>query len=80
MCHSLHHLLLYLLCCTFLFHNFRQFNIKASPAHNSISQKEVDELLAKGVNEPSTGGAGFCSNIFVVPKHMGGLHPILNFK
>ena len=31
-----------------LFHNFRQFIIKANPAHHSIIQKEVDKLLVKG--------------------------------
>ena len=45
-----------------------------------IIQKEVDELLAKGAIEPSSGGAGFYSNVFVVPKHTGGLHPIFNLK
>ena len=29
----------------------------------------MDELLAKGAIEPSTGGAGFCSNVFVTPEH-----------
>ena len=28
-------------------------------AHHPIIQKEVDELLAKGVIEPSSGGADF---------------------
>ena len=46
-------------------------------AHHPVIQKEVDELLAKGAIEPSSGGAGFYSNIFVVPKHTGGLCPIL---
>ena len=41
---------------------------------------EVDELLAKGAIEPSSGGAGFYSSVFVVPKHTGGLCPILNLK
>ena len=36
-----------------LFHNFRHFNIKTATAHHSIIQQEVDELLAKGVIEPS---------------------------
>ena len=48
--------------------------------HHPIIQKEVDELLAKGVIEPSSGGAGFYSSVFVVPKHTGGLWPILNLK
>ena len=49
-------------------------------AHHPVIQKEVDELLAKGAIEPSSGGAGFYSNVFVVPKHTGGLQPILNLK
>ena len=40
----------------------------------------MDELLAKGVIEPSSGGAGFYSSVFVVPKHTGGLQPILKLK
>ena len=56
-----------------LFHNLRWFDIQATPAHHSIVQKEVDELLTKGSVGLSTVGAGFCPNIFVVPKHMGGL-------
>ena len=30
--------------------------------------------------EPSSGDAGFYSSMFVVPKHTGGLQPILNLK
>ena len=63
-----------------LFCNFWQFNILTTPAYHAIIQKEVDELLAKGPIEPSSGGAGFYSNIFVVPKHTSGLHPFLNLK
>ena len=48
-----------------------QFNVKVAAAHHPIIQKEVDELLAKGVIEPSSGGAGFYSSMFVVPKHIG---------
>ena len=66
--------------CSPLFHNFWQFNIKAATTHHPIIQKEVDELLAKGVIEPSSGCAGFYSSMFVVPKHTGGLQPILNLK
>ena len=40
----------------------------------------MDELLAKGVIEPSDSGAGFYSSVFVVPKHTGGLQPICNHK
>ena len=56
-----------------LFHNFQQFNVEAAAAHHPIIQKEVDELLAKGAIEPSSGGAGFYSSMFVVHKHTGGL-------
>ena len=47
--------------CPPLFCNFWQFSVKAAAAHHPIIQKEVDELLAKGVIEPSSGDAGFCS-------------------
>ena len=60
MCHSLH------------FHNFKWVNIKVATVHHPITQ-EVDELLAKGVIEPLSGGAGFYSNVFIVPKHTGDL-------
>ena len=73
-----HHL--QLRCHPQLFHNFRQFNIKAAQAHHPIIQKEVDEQLAKDAIELSVGGSGFCSNIFVVPKHTGGLQSIFNLK
>ena len=63
-----------------LFYNFQQFNAKVAAAHHPIIQKEVDELLAKGVIEPSSGGAGFYSSMFVVPKHTGGLQSIHNLK
>ena len=63
-----------------LFHNFWHFNVKAAAAHHPVIQKEVDELLAKGAIEPSSGGAGFYSSVFVVPKCTGGLCPILNLK
>ena len=61
-----------------LFCNFQQFNVKAATTHHPIIQKEVDELLAIGVIEPSSGGAGFYSSMFVAPKHTDGLWPILN--
>ena len=56
-----------------LFRNFRHFNVKVPAAHHPVIQKEVDELLAKGAIEPSSGGAGFYSSVFVVPKRTGGL-------
>ena len=40
-----------------------------------VIQKEVGELLAKGAIEPSLGGAGFYSSVFVVPKHLGAFVP-----
>ena len=63
-----------------LFHNFWQFNFKVGTTHHSIIEKEVDDLLAEGVIEPSSGGAGFYSSVSVVPKHTGGLQAILNLK
>ena len=63
-----------------LFCNFWQFNVKVAAAHHPIIQMEVDELLSKGVIEPSSGDAGFDSSMFVVPKHTDGLWPILNFQ
>ena len=63
-----------------MFHNFHQFNIKVAATHHPVIQKEVLELLGKGAIEPSSGGAGFYSSVFMLPKHLGGLHPILSFK
>ena len=63
-----------------LFRNFQHFNVKVAAAHHPVIQKEVDELLAKGATEPSSGGAHFYSSVFVVPRHTGGLCPILNLK
>ena len=63
-----------------LFCNFQLFNIKAPVVHHPFIQKEVQELSAKGVIEPSFGGAGFCSNVFVVPMNLGGLWLILHLK
>ena len=52
-----------------LFHNFWQFNVKVASTHHPIIQKEVVELPAKGVIEPSSGGAGFylLVHVHVVP-------------
>ena len=73
-----HHL--QLRSCPPLFCDFQYFNVKAAAAHHPVIQKEVEELLAKGAIEPSSGGAGFYSSMFVVPKHTGDLCPILNLK
>ena len=73
-----HHL--QLRSCPPLFRVFRHFNVKTAAAHHPIIQKEVDELLAEGAIEPSSGGAGFYSSMFVVSKHTGGVCPILNLK
>ena len=59
--------------CPPLFLDFQHFNVKVAAAHHPVIQKEVDELPAKGAIEPSSGGAGFYSSVFVVPKHTGGL-------
>ena len=56
-----------------LFNDFQHFNVKVAAAHHPVIQKEVDQLLAKGAIEPSSGGGGFYSSMFVVPKHTGGL-------
>ena len=55
-----------------LFHDFQCFNIKLAAALHPVIQ-EVDELLAKGAIEPSSGDTGIYSSMFVVPKHTGGL-------
>ena len=62
------------------FLNFWQFNVKVVAAHHPIIQKKMDGLLTQGAVKPSSGGADFYSSVFVVPKHTGGLWPILNFK
>ena len=56
-----------------LFCDFQHFNVKVAAAHHFVIQKEVDELLAKGAIEPSSGGAVFYSSVFVVPKCTGAL-------
>ena len=64
-----------------LFHNFWHFiNVKVAAGYHLVIQREFDELLAKGAIEPSSGGAGFYSSVFVVPKGTGGLCPILILK
>ena len=63
-----------------LFCDFPHSNVKAAAVHHPVIQKEVDELLAKGAIEPSSGGTGFYCSVFVVPKCTGGLRPILNLK
>ena len=55
------------------------FNIKAALGNHAVIQKKGQELLAKGIVELSPGGVGFYSNVFVVPKNMSGLQPVLNF-
>ena len=66
--------------CPPLFCDFWCFNVKSAAAHHPVIQKEVDELLAKGAIELSSGGAGCYYSMFVMPKHTGGLRPILNLK
>ena len=60
-------------CHPLLFCNFKWFNINAATALNPVIQKKVDEILATGSIEPSTGSAVFHSNVFVVPKHTSSL-------
>ena len=73
-----HHL--QLRSCPPLLPNFWQFSVKMAATYYPINQREVDELLSKGAIEPCSGGAGFCSSVFVVPKHTAGLWPICNLK
>ena len=54
-----HHL--QLRSCPPLFCNFWHFNVKAAATHHPVIEKEVDELLAKGAIEPSSGCASFYS-------------------
>ena len=75
---KVHHL--QLRCHPLLFRNFKWFNIKVAAIHNPFMQKEMDELLAQGAIEVSTGGARFYSIIFMVHKHTDGLQPVLNLK
>ena len=56
-----------------LFDNFWQFSVKVTAANYTLIQKGVAEQLTEGAVEPSSGGAGFYSSVFVVPKHTGGL-------
>ena len=63
-----------------LFRDFQRFDVKVVAAHFPVIQREVDEFLAKGAIEPSSGGVGFYSSVFVGPKCTGGLWPILNLK
>ena len=73
-----HHL--QLRSCPPLFCNFWLLIVKVAATHHPIIQKEVDGLLSRGVIGPSSGGAGFYSSVFVVPKCTGGLWPILSLK
>ena len=68
-----HHL--QLRCHPLLFHTFKQCNIKATPSLHSIIQKEVGEFLTRAPPNHQR----IVLKCFVVPKHTGGLWPILNF-
>ena len=72
-----HHL--QLRSCAPLFHTFWQFSVKVAAAHHHIIQ-EVDELLSKGAVEPSSGGAGFYSSMFVVLSVMAVFCPYLTLS
>ena len=56
-----------------LFCDFKWFSIKAAAAHCPVILADMKELLVKGAIEPSCGGTGFYSDVFVVSKCMGGL-------
>ena len=49
-----------------IFLNFRQFNMMSARAHHPFIYEEVDELLAKDAIGPSTGDAGFYSNVSIL--------------
>ena len=59
---------------------FYQFSIRTASAYHPVIQKEVQEYLAKRAVEPSTDGAGFYSNVFVVLTCLGSVCPNLNCK
>ena len=46
--------------------------MKTVTAHHPVIQKEMDEVIVKIATEPS-GGAGFYSNVSVVPYYTGAL-------
>ena len=71
---------LQLRCPPILFPNLKWFNPKAALAHEAVTQKEVDELLAKGGIEPCNDGSGFYCFVFVASKFMDGFRLILNLK
>ena len=50
--------------CPVLFCNFKWFNFKTALAQCPVVQKEVDEILAKGVIESSTGDDVMYSNVW----------------
>ena len=54
--------------------------MRVAATHHLIIQKEVDEMHVKGGIELSPGGGSLYSSVFVVPKHTGGLQPLLNLK
>ena len=56
-----------------LFSYFKQFNFKTATVHHPVLRKEVNELLTMSGIEKSTYGAGFWSNVFVVPICINGL-------
>ena len=74
---KLHHLQLRV--CYPLFYNFHQFQVEAAWGHHPVIQKEVQQLVAKGSIEPST-VVLVSIPVCVIPKHLGGLHPILSVK
>ena len=63
-----------------LFCNYKQVHIRAAVAHHPVIQEEVNDPLAKSDTDPSTGGVGFYFYVFLLPKHLSGLHLIFNLK
>ena len=61
--------------CNFQYICAEYSNIKAVLAHAPVAEKEADELLAKSALELSTGCAGVCCTVFLVPRHMDDVLP-----
>ena len=60
-----------------LFCDFWCFNVRVAAAHHPVIQKEVDELLAKGAIEPSSGVAVFYSSVLWYLSILGASDPYL---
>ena len=78
MCAIIYHYII-ILSSTF-FCNYKRFSIKSSVVDLPVIQMEAVDLLIMCAIEPSTCGAGFYANVFMMPKCMYCLSPMLNPK